>query len=208
MIPDPASPALVTLAETSSTIIGLRQRVHRENKVRMIWMNFHNIFAAGVTLLDCYSRSPEVRERMPLRSIEASVHACSAVMWAMVERFPAAKIKRDAFDSFAKASLDSLSTTGSRNTALGTPKFPSNGNILLPDWPVWDASTTLTSDEVPIANLRTSSTQGFNHTSGNQVVVSGSEILFEEAGEITSWNDPQYEWMNSDFDPTLYENQI
>lgn len=129
-IPLPSEASLLILSDSASRIIHLYRRLHRENKLRLFWQAVHNLFAAGTALLHCYSHSAEMRERTTLRSLESSIHACSAVLWAMVERFPAAKGKRDAFDVIATAALDSLSSDiepsdvasgGSQLGVLGTP---------------------------------------------------------------------------------------
>jgi hypothetical protein len=109
-IPEPGDVGLITLANAFIEFIQICRRLHRENKLRLFWQAVHNLFAAGMALLYCYTHSPSVREQISLRKLEAIVHACSAALWAMVERFPTAKGKLDAFDSIATAVLDSLST--------------------------------------------------------------------------------------------------
>jgi len=44
------------------------------------------------------------------------MHSCSSVLWAMAERFPGAKGKRDAFDAIASTAIDALDAN---NRALG-----------------------------------------------------------------------------------------
>jgi hypothetical protein len=177
----------------------------------MFWITFHNIFRAGVTLLDCFSHSPEVREQISLREVERSIHACSAVMWGMVERFPAAKVKRDAFEAFASVSLDSAAALVAANsTAPSERSSISNGPNNLPGWPTWNASTTLIGDEVPAANYETGVTTAANELSTDlsSYWMPGSESFFNGDGQIRPWNDPDIEWMNSGPNPTFFSNVI
>ncbi|OKL62197.1 hypothetical protein UA08_02324 [Talaromyces atroroseus] len=109
IIPQPSEYAMVQLAESASVFIRLYRQLHRENKLRLFWQAVYNLFAAGTALLYCYSHSPLVRQRLTLRAVEKSVHSCSAALWAMVERFPAAKGKRDAFDVISSAALEAVS---------------------------------------------------------------------------------------------------
>lgn len=131
-IPEPDESALLNLAQGATASIQLYRRLHRENKLRLFWQAVHNLFAAGTALLHCYAHSTEVRERMSLRSLEGTVHSCSTVLWAMVERFPAAKGTRDAFDVIATAALDSFSTDGpSSDVASGGSLVGDSPNIVL-----------------------------------------------------------------------------
>lgn len=123
-IPEPDESALLNLAQSATASIQLYRRLHRENKLRLFWQAVHNLFAAGTALLHCYTHSTVVREQMSLRSLEGTVHSCSTVLWAMVERFPAAKGTRDAFDVIATAALDSFSTEEPSSDAA------SGGNLL------------------------------------------------------------------------------
>jgi hypothetical protein len=113
IIPQPSEYAMVQLAESASVFIRLYRQLHRENKLRLFWQAVYNLFAAGTALLYCYSHSPLVRQRIALRAVEKSVHSCSAALWAMVERFPAAKGKRDAFDVISSAALEAVSSAAS-----------------------------------------------------------------------------------------------
>jgi hypothetical protein len=108
MIPEPADAALVTLIKASSSYIKLSRRLHREDKIRLFWLAVYNLYAAGTAMLYCYSRSSLIRAQIPFRTIQSDVHACSALLWAIAERLPAAKEKRDAFDAIAASVMDSL----------------------------------------------------------------------------------------------------
>lgn len=126
-IPEPGEPGLVILANAAIEFIEIYRRLHRENKLRLFWQAVHNLFASGTALLYCYAHSLLVREQITLRKLEASVHACSAAMWAMVERFPSAKGKRDAFDSIATAALDSLPVEAARDYQHGDGRAARQG---------------------------------------------------------------------------------
>lgn len=110
-IPTPSEMAMAHLAESASHFIRLYRRLHRENKLRLFWLATQNLFGAGTALLYAYSHSSEVRERISYRALESDTRGCSSVLWAMVERFPAAKGKRDAFDMISSSVLDSILST-------------------------------------------------------------------------------------------------
>ena len=131
-IPEPGESALLDLAHSATASIQLYRRLHRENKLRLFWQAVHNLFAAGTALLHCRAHSNEVRERISLRSLENTIHSCSAVLWAMVERFPAAKGTRDAFDAIATAALDSFSAdTTASDVASGGSVVSGSPTIVL-----------------------------------------------------------------------------
>jgi len=129
----------------------------------------------------------------------------------MVERFPAAKVKRDAFEAFASVSLDSAAALAATDNTARTERSPvSNGPNLVPEWPTWDARTTLIGNEVPATSYGTGDTPAINELSTDlsSYWMAGGESFFNGDGQIRSWNDPDIEWMNSGPNPTFFSNVI
>ncbi|CZR58694.1 uncharacterized protein PAC_08586 [Phialocephala subalpina] len=107
-IPSPSDGALSILAQASSRTIQLYRKSVKEKKLRLFWQAAHNLFAAGTAILYCYSHSGAVRGQTSKQTLVSDVNACAAVLWAVVERFPAAMGTRDAFDTIMATALDQL----------------------------------------------------------------------------------------------------
>lgn len=110
-IPSPSRSSLLTLAEAASKVIGLYRQVTSEKKLNLFWQASHNLFAAGTAILYSLRHSPEVQEQLSKYSLISDANACAAVLWAIAERFPAARGTRDAFDAILSSALKSLQDT-------------------------------------------------------------------------------------------------
>ena len=127
MIPSPSSEALQVLAESAMSVIKLYKRFYRENKLRLFWQAVKTLFDAATALMYCYVHSVHVREWLPLRTLESHINSSSNILWGMVERYPALKGKRDAFDDIAATFFSDVNNS---QTPLG------NGNVTgPPSWP-------------------------------------------------------------------------
>ncbi|TPX18478.1 uncharacterized protein E0L32_011591 [Thyridium curvatum] len=118
-IPAPSGSQLVTMTNAAVEMIRLYRHFFRENKLNLYWQAVENLYSAGTALMYAYGHSPEVRELLSFRSLESYVHTCSSALWGMVERFPAFKGKRDAFDLAASQILADLGATFA-NAGLAT----------------------------------------------------------------------------------------
>ncbi|KAL2012064.1 hypothetical protein VTN00DRAFT_4782 [Thermoascus crustaceus] len=73
-------------------------------------------------------------------------HSCSAALWVMVERFPAAKGKRDAFDAIASAALDAIASSTESSGSIARTESGSAGSEI--SW--------LSSSNSPVTNVEAS----------------------------------------------------
>ncbi|KUJ13887.1 uncharacterized protein LY89DRAFT_784731 [Mollisia scopiformis] len=126
-IPSPSDTTLCHLAQASSRTIHLYRTSVKEKKLRLFWQAAHNLFAAGTAILYCYSHSKPVRDQIPIRNLVADVNACAAVLWAVVEKFPAAKGTRDAFDAIMDRALAQL-----HNDTACDQQYGMSGAVELP----------------------------------------------------------------------------
>ncbi|RFU34000.1 hypothetical protein B7463_g2335, partial [Scytalidium lignicola] len=113
-IPVPSTQGMLELASSSAYVINLYRRFHLENKLFLFWQAIENLFEAGTALMYCYVNASLVRERFTLRLLESLIHSTSTVLWGLVERFPALKGKRDAFDVIASKTLADLGKQNSQ----------------------------------------------------------------------------------------------
>lgn len=110
-IPTPSDLQLVAMTQAATDMIRLYRQFFREHKLNIYWQAVENLYSAGTALMYAYGHSPRVRELLTFRSLESLVHTCSSALWGMVERFPAFKGKRDAFDLATARILADLGTT-------------------------------------------------------------------------------------------------
>ncbi|OAA54076.1 Transcription factor [Niveomyces insectorum RCEF 264] len=157
-IPQPSGAALLALADSATRIIHLYRRLHCENKLRLFWQAAHNLFAAGTALLHCYTHSAQMRARTSLRSLDVDIHACSAVLWAMGERFPAARGKRDAFDLIATAALDALSADDTPPAVSAAPQESLLPQLRIAEGAAVDNGSQRRDDAYPAGHLSTRQT--------------------------------------------------
>lgn len=166
-IPSPSGLQLVVMAQSATKMIHLYRQFFRQHKLTIYWQAVQNISSAGLGLLHAYVNCPEVRLSMTLHSLDSLVHLCSSVLWGMVEKFPSARGKRDAFDAASSQVLadlhDGTVTAGDNLGALvQTPQSWTNhdahhiaaasDDAQLGDAPT-DNLTSLDTDGMGVANL-------------------------------------------------------
>jgi hypothetical protein len=115
----PSDKGLLVLAESSSRVIQLFRRFFREDRLTLFWQAVENLVSAGTALMFSYVNSVQVQDRFSLRSLEADLNTCSSLLWAMVERFPALKGTRDAFDTVVSTTLADLHHDVTSTAELG-----------------------------------------------------------------------------------------
>ncbi|KAJ9155239.1 Positive regulator of purine utilization [Pleurostoma richardsiae] len=129
-IPTPSSPQLVAMTQAATNMIRLYRQFFREHKLNIYWQAVENLYSAGTALMYAYGHSSKVRELLTFRSLESLVHTCSSALWGMVERFPAFKGRRDAFDLAASRILADLGTSfATSGEAPALPWTAYDGNL-------------------------------------------------------------------------------
>ncbi|UPK93727.1 hypothetical protein LCI18_004662 [Fusarium solani-melongenae] len=107
-IPSPSETQLLVMVQAATKMIHLYRRFFRQHKLTIYWQAVENVSSAGLALLFGHVQSSKVRESMPLGTLNSLVHLCSSLLWGMVERFPSARGKRDAFDAASSQVLADL----------------------------------------------------------------------------------------------------
>ena len=115
----PSDEALLVLAESSRRVIHLFRRFFCEGRLTLFWQAVENLVSAGTALMFSYVNSLQVQDCLSLRLLEADLNTCSSLLWAMVERFPALKGKRDGFDTIVSATLANLDHEVTSTDELG-----------------------------------------------------------------------------------------
>lgn len=108
--PTPSGPQWVAMTQAATNMIQLYRQFFLQQKLTIYWQAVENLSSAGAALMSGYATAHQVREYITSRSLESAIHMCSSVLWGMVERFPAFRGKRDAFDAAASIFLAGLST--------------------------------------------------------------------------------------------------
>jgi hypothetical protein len=123
-IPCPTAEAMQELADSAVCVVNLYGRFYRENKLRLFWQAVMNLFSAATALMYCYVHSIHVRNKISSRSLESLIHSSANILWGMVERFPAFKSKRDAFDVIASRFLADLSKHDDKENTIAETSHP------------------------------------------------------------------------------------
>ncbi|KAF4536194.1 Fungal specific transcription factor domain containing protein [Lasiodiplodia theobromae] len=97
---------IVFLAECAQKSIEAYRYSFRDGKLRFYWRTVHNLFRSGVSLIYCLKNWPGDQGSVNTETMNASVNSCSAVLWGMVERYPAGKPCRDTFESLCQSLRD------------------------------------------------------------------------------------------------------
>ncbi|KAJ4353514.1 uncharacterized protein N0V89_005244 [Didymosphaeria variabile] len=100
-IPTVSSDDMAFLADCAQKAIEAYRSSFQGGKLRFYWRTVHNLFRAGVTLVYCIKKCPQIG--FPdIDSMRTSTHICSSVLWGMVERYPAGKPCREIFDKLSQ----------------------------------------------------------------------------------------------------------
>lgn len=112
MIPAPSQQARAHLASAACRAITLYKQFYTEHRINLFWQAAANIFDAGTALMDSYAESSPVRESLDLSDLDSLTHLCSNLLWALVERSPAFRHKRDEFDRIREQTLSGFRNQG------------------------------------------------------------------------------------------------
>ncbi|VUC21236.1 unnamed protein product [Clonostachys rosea] len=116
--PEPSGSQLVAMTQSAIRIIQLYRKFFLEKKLTIYWQAVNCLYSAGTALMYGYVTSAELREFIGFRSFESTLHACSSVLWGMVERFPTFQFKRDAFDVAVSAVLADLNESSQARSGI------------------------------------------------------------------------------------------
>jgi hypothetical protein len=132
----PSESALSAINDSATRMIQLYRHLFPEYRLSIYWQAIECLSAAGIALMFSYVKSSVVREKMTLRTLESLVHACSSVLWGMVEHFPAFKWKRDAFDVLSSEILTDIAqsahTTNASSSVAGEETMSQLAQQFLP----------------------------------------------------------------------------
>jgi hypothetical protein len=112
--PSPTIHELAILAKSAGNAIRIYKETFRDGQLRFFWRTTHNLFRCGVAMAYCiHVQSTQCFPELSRPEMVASVNTCQSVLWAMVERYPAGKLYRDAFESLASSVLNPASSGSS-----------------------------------------------------------------------------------------------
>ncbi|KAJ5088085.1 hypothetical protein N7456_011701 [Penicillium angulare] len=107
-IPSPSDSQLIIMTNAVRGMIELYRLFFRDHSLTIYWQAVENVSSAGIGLMFAYVQSSQVRAHIPFADLESLIHACSSVLWGMVEHFPSFRGRRDAFDAAASKILKHL----------------------------------------------------------------------------------------------------
>jgi hypothetical protein len=101
------------LAHDAAEAICAYKTTFRDGQLRFFWRTTHNLFRCGVAMTYCVQvQSTHHYPGLDQAKMTASVNTCVSILWAMVERYPAGRAYRDAFESLAASVLTTLGSNG------------------------------------------------------------------------------------------------
>lgn len=149
-----SSDDIVFLAECAQKSIEAYRYSFRDGKLRFYWRTVHNLFRSGVSLIYCLKNWPGDRGSVNTETMNASVNSCSAVLWGMVERYPAGKPCRDTFETLCQ----SLRDPGADQSSCPQPQPYSCNDALdftVTPQPASENAPGLASDDFLLQNFNT-----------------------------------------------------
>jgi hypothetical protein len=115
LIPTSSPGDLRILAEHAGHSIEAYKHAFRIGRLRFYWRTIHNLFRGGIAVVYCIRAAAAMQTQPGLSpgDMKAMLHSCSAILWGMVERYPAGKAYRDVFDSVVSTVMTDSETHGS-----------------------------------------------------------------------------------------------
>ncbi|KAI1629760.1 fungal-specific transcription factor domain-containing protein [Exophiala viscosa] len=104
-----AQELLITFEASCKVIAGLKVLQH-EGRLEMLWKSVHQLFMAGLGVINALWHSEEIRESNPVGKSISTLQSCASTLSAMSETFPGAAGCRNAFDTLSSATIDWLVT--------------------------------------------------------------------------------------------------
>jgi hypothetical protein len=114
--PSPTEAAWLRILDAAENMVRLYRKFFEEKRFTIYWQAVQGLSAAGTALLNAYSSSRSVKERITLSALRELVQTCSNVLWGMVSLFPSFKAKRESFDEYVAVKLQELEATSSKDT--------------------------------------------------------------------------------------------
>jgi transcription factor-like protein len=109
--PNPSEHDMLILARSAAECIRAYKAAFRDGHLRFFWRTTDNLFRSGVAMAYCvHIQSMHNYPGLVQADMIASVNMCVSILWAMVERYPAGKVYRDAFEVLANSVLKSAET--------------------------------------------------------------------------------------------------
>ncbi|KAH6687190.1 fungal-specific transcription factor domain-containing protein [Plectosphaerella plurivora] len=110
--PNPSEHDMLILARSAAECIRAYKTTFRDGQLRFFWRTTHNLFRSGVAMAYCvHIQSTHSYAGLNQADMIASVNMCVSILWAMVERYPAGRVYRDAFEVLANSVLKSAETS-------------------------------------------------------------------------------------------------
>jgi hypothetical protein len=112
--PNPSDHDVEILVQSATKCIDCYKVAFRDGQLRFFWRTTHNLFRSGVAMAYCiHAQRVQNYQNLNLAEMNASVNTCMSILWAMVERFPAGRVYRDAFENLINSGPGPLDLTGS-----------------------------------------------------------------------------------------------
>lgn len=110
--PDPSQNDILIIAQSASECISNYRRAFRDGRLRFFWRTTHNLFRSGVAMAYCVHLN-SIQHYPDLSQVDmiTSVNTCMSILWAMVERYPAGSVYRDAYESLSSSVLRQAAET-------------------------------------------------------------------------------------------------
>ncbi|KPI38970.1 Positive regulator of purine utilization [Cyphellophora attinorum] len=115
---NPTEAAWLKILDAAENMVRLYRKFFEEKRFTIYWQAVEGLSAAGTALLNAYSRSSSVKERITLSVLRELVQTCSNVLWGMVSLFPSFKARRESFDEYVAAKLQELEATPSKDSDI------------------------------------------------------------------------------------------
>lgn len=143
------------LAECAQKSIEAYRSSFRDGKLRFYWRTVHNLFRSGVALIYCLKNWPEDQTNADTGIMKTTVNSCSAVLWGMVERYPAGRPCRDIFETLCQSLQHPDARQDSRpQTQTHTYDDPLGFSMAVPSAP--QGSPGLVADDLLLQNCNPS----------------------------------------------------
>ncbi|KAM0332525.1 hypothetical protein ACHAQA_002808 [Verticillium albo-atrum] len=131
LFPTPSELEIKILAQSAGECIRDYRAAFRDGQLRFFWRTTHNLFRSGVAMAYCvHVQSTRRYAGLNQADMMASVNMCVSILWAMVERYPAGRVYRDAFENLADSLLKSAEDPFSQTRSQNEPPFGYDATIL------------------------------------------------------------------------------
>lgn len=122
--PSPSENDMLILAQSAAESIRAYKSTFRDGQLRFFWRTTHNLFRSGVAMAYCvHVQATHNYPGLNQADMIQSVNMCVSILWAMVERYPAGRVYRDAFEVLANSVLKSAEASTSHALPHGVPSL-------------------------------------------------------------------------------------